>query len=272
MRRPPVLLALLLILSACTQASESVTNTPVPTATASPNATGTASAAPGSPLETTLPTGLTEAKVTRVVDGDTIHVDIAGQDFTVRYIGIDTPETVDPNRPVGCYGPEASVRNKELVHGQTVSLESDVEDKDDFGRLLRYVWLGDEMVNAVLVRDGYAKAETGFAEVKYQDVLLALQGEAQAEGRGLWGPACANTTPGPTITQTPPPASGNEICDYSGATQPVIKGNISSSGEKIYHVPGQSSYDATQIDEASGERWFCTEQEALDAGWRKSKS
>ena len=65
----------------------------------------------------TVPAGLVTAVVTRVVDGDTIHVDIGGADYTVRYIGMDTPETVDPNRPVGCYGPEASAHNKSLVEG-----------------------------------------------------------------------------------------------------------------------------------------------------------
>jgi micrococcal nuclease len=200
--------------------------------------------------------------VTRVVDGDTIEVQIAGATYRVRYIGIDTPETVDPRRPVGCYGREASERNHHLVEGKTVGLEKDVSETDDFGRLLRYVWVDGEMVNATLVREGYAVASTYPPDVKHQELFLSLQREAIEAGRGLWGAACA--------TPTPAPATG--VCDYSGTGQRLIKGNISqSTSEKIYHVPGGEFYDKTVIDESAGERWFCTEQEAVAAGWRRSK-
>jgi micrococcal nuclease len=213
-----------------------------------------------------------------VVDGDTIHVDIASQDFTVRYIGMNAPETVDPNKPVECYGPEASTRNKQLVTGQTVELEKDISETDQYGRLLRFVWLPDsshpgqgEMVDALLVEEGYARLDTFPPDVRYEALFAQLQQQAQTARTGLWGAVCTSATPIPA-TQSAPKTTGNEVCDYSGTQQPVIKGNISSSGERIYHVPGQQFYDQTQIDEASGERWFCTEQEALDAGWRKSKS
>jgi micrococcal nuclease len=271
-----LLLTLLFAVCACSQTPDTANTN---TATSSHNPTPAASGVPASsPLETALPGALTEAQVVRVVDGDTIHVEISGQDFTLRYIGVDTPETVDPNRPVGCYGPEASAHNKELVQGKTVWLEKDVSETDKYDRLLRYVWLSDDadptqgqMVNAALVHDGYAQVSTYPPDVKYQDYFLGLQRQAREAGAGLWGEACSSATPVPA-TQTPPPASGTEVCDYSGTQQAVIKGNISSSAEKIYHVPGQNSYDATQITESKGERWFCTEQEALDTGWRKSKS
>ena len=202
------------------------------------------------------------ADVTRVVDGDTIDVLMGDTVYRVRYIGVDTPETVDPRRPVGCYGREASERNRDLVEGKTVGLEKDISETDDFGRLLRYVWVDGEMVNATLVREGYAVAATYPPDVKYQELFLSLQREARDAGLGLWGPACASPTA--------PSATG--ICDYSGTDQPVIKGNISqSTGEKIYHVPGGEFYDKTVIDEAAGERWLCTEQEAVAAGWRRSK-
>lgn len=123
------------------------------------------------------------------VDGDTIHVLIDGQDFTVRYIGMDTPETVDPRRPVGCFGAEASAENKRLVEGQRVGLEKDVSETDSFGRLLRYVYVGEEMVNDTLVRNGYAQVATYPPDVKYQERFLAAQREAREVGRGLWG-AC----------------------------------------------------------------------------------
>jgi micrococcal nuclease len=118
------------------------------------------------------------------------------------------------------------------------------------------------MVNATLVREGYAVASTYPPDVKHQELFLSLQREAIEAGRGLWGPACAS----PTVEA----ATGT--CEYSGNAQSLIKGNISqSTGEKIYHVPGGEFYDKTVIDEAAGERWFCTEQEAVAAGWRRSK-
>ncbi len=205
--------------------------------------------------------GLTSAQVVRVVDGDTIEVAIGGENYRVRYIGINTPETVDPRRPVQCFGREASQRNRELVDGKMVELEKDVSETDDFGRLLRYVWVDGEMVNAALVRDGFAQAMSYPPDIKYQDLFLQLAREAREAGRGLWS-GCL----------TPSPTAAAGVCDYSGTSQPVIKGNISqSTGEKIYHVPGGDFYDKTVIDEAAGERWFCTEQEAIEAGWRRSK-
>jgi micrococcal nuclease len=135
--------------------------------------------------------GLTPATVTRVVDGDTIRVEVEGQEFRLRYIGIDTPETVDPRRPVQCFGQEASERNKQLVEGQVVGLEKDVSETDSFGRLLRYVWLGDQMINATLVEEGYALASTYPPDVRYAEHFATLQTQSRANQRGLWGDACA---------------------------------------------------------------------------------
>ena len=218
-----------------------------PTATAPPAVTG-------SPTSS----GLHQALVVRVVDGDTIDVLIGGETMRLRYIGIDTPETVDPRRPVGCFGKEASARNRELVDGQTVGLEKDVSETDRYGRLLRYVWLDGRMVNARLVEEGYATAATFPPDVRHQEQFATLQAEARDQKRGLWG-ACA--TP-----EAPSPTTAGAACD-----QPLIKGNINSSGEKIYHVPGGYYYGYTVIDEAKGERWFCTETQAVAAGWRKSQ-
>ena len=240
--------------------STSGTASPTPSATTVTVTQEPPTTTPPSPSASVVsPTG-EQAQVTRVVDGDTIEVQIAGATYRVRYIGIDTPETVDPRRPVGCFGREASERNRQLVAGKTVGLEKDVSETDKYDRLLRYVWLDGEMVNAILVREGYAMASTYPPDVKYQELFLGLQGEARDAGLGLWGPACIPT----------PVAPG--VCDYSGTGQRLIKGNISqSTGEKIYHVPGGEFYDKTVIDESAGERWFCTEQEAVAAGWRRSK-
>jgi micrococcal nuclease len=141
--------------------------------------------------------GLTPAAVTRVVDGDTIRVQIDGEEYRVRYIGIDTPETVDPRRPVGCFGKEASERNRQLVEGKTVGLEKDVSETDSFDRLLRYVWIEDRMVNATLVEEGYALASTYPPDVRHSDQFAGLQAQAREASQGLWGAACANATDAP---------------------------------------------------------------------------
>ena len=127
-----------------------------------------------------------EAIVTRVIDGDTIEVNLGGSIYKVRYIGIDTPETVHPTQPVECFGQEASDKNSELVAGKTVRLEKDVSETDKYGRLLRYVWVGDIFVNDYLVRQGYAYASTYPPDVKYADQLAQAQTEAIGNNRGLW--------------------------------------------------------------------------------------
>jgi micrococcal nuclease len=206
-----------------------------------------------------------------VVDGDTVVVEIAGQQFKVRYIGIDTPESVDPRRQMECFGKEASERNRELVEGMTVGLEKDVSETDAFGRLLRYVWLDGRLVNARLVTEGYALASTYPPDVRYSELFAELQTEARTAGLGLWGAQCdspATTTGAETATQPPP---GGATCEFSNSTDPGIKGNISfRTGEKIYHVPGGEFYENTQINPQDGEQWFCTEAEAVAAGWRRS--
>lgn len=121
--------------------------------------------------------------VTRVIDGDT--VEIAGGE-RIRYLGIDTPETVDPRRPVGCFGHEASAKNRELVEGKYVRLEKDITERDKYGRLLRYVYTQDRFVNLELVRGGYAVIYTFPPDVKYQEALLAAQQEAREAKKGLW--------------------------------------------------------------------------------------
>ena len=135
--------------------------------------------------------------VTRIVDGDTIHVEIDGVRFRVRYIGIDTPERRQPGSPVEWMAREAAAANERLVAGRTVVLERDVSDVDRFGRLLRYVWLEDPdgwlLVNDELVRLGFAHAVTYPPDVRYQERFLAAQREAREAGRGLWGPVPSAT-------------------------------------------------------------------------------
>jgi micrococcal nuclease len=122
--------------------------------------------------------------VTKVIDGDTIELE-NGQ--KVRYIGIDTPETVDPRRPVGCFGKEASDKNKELVLNKKVQLIKDVSETDKYGRLLRYVYVNDIFVNNTLVREGFANASTYPPDVKFAQQFKKAEEEARNQGKGLWG-------------------------------------------------------------------------------------
>lgn len=139
------------------------------------------------------------AKVARVVDGDTIKLE-SGE--VVRYIGIDTPETVDPRKPVQCYGKEASDRNRELVEGKEVKMEKDISNTDKYGRLLRYIWLDGTLINELLVRDGYAQSSSYPPDVKYQDRFVEAQRLAREENKGLWGNTCNSASPEPVKTTT----------------------------------------------------------------------
>jgi micrococcal nuclease len=150
------------------------------------------------------PGGFETATVTRVVDGDTIEVRITGlqegpgaglvdvgKRYDVRLIGIDTPESVDPNSPVECFGKEASRAAAAFLDGREVRLVDDVENTDSYDRLLRYVYVGDEMANARLVLNGYAHAFTYPPNVRHSELIAELQARARSSDRGLWAPgAC----------------------------------------------------------------------------------
>jgi micrococcal nuclease len=129
------------------------------------------------------------ARVVRIVDGDTIVASVDGQDEYVRYIGVDTPETVKPDTPVQCYGPKASDENHRLVEGRTVRLTFDREARDDYGRLLAYVYAGERFVNGALVRGGYARTLAIAPNTSRAGQLDRLAARAARTGRGLWG-AC----------------------------------------------------------------------------------
>jgi micrococcal nuclease len=130
------------------------------------------------------------AHVIRAVDGDTIEVRLDGETEDVRYIGVDTPETVKPGAPVECYGPEAHDFNARQVEGHDVRLEFDAERRDVYGRLLAYVRVGDdEFVNAELLRRGFATTLTIPPNDRYAGEFARIEREASAKGVGLWG-AC----------------------------------------------------------------------------------
>lgn len=171
--------------------------TPSPAQTAAATATPGGSRAPATTPTPALPAlapyGPTvNAKVVRVIDGDTIVVDIEGKQYHLRYIGMDTPESVKPDTPVQPMALQATAANKALVAGKTVRLEKDVSETDRFGRLLRNVWVEHDgrlvLVGLELVRTGYANVTTFPPDVKYVDQLLAALEEARSRGVGLWAP------------------------------------------------------------------------------------
>jgi micrococcal nuclease len=129
-----------------------------------------------------------EGTVVRVVDGDTILVQLADRVEKVRYIGVDSPEIHHPVKGEEPGGREAATVNRGLVEGRRVRLELDVRTRDRWGRLLAYVWVGDTMINAELIRLGYAHVMTVPPNVRYQELFVKLQREAREAGRGLWRP------------------------------------------------------------------------------------
>jgi micrococcal nuclease len=135
------------------------------------------------------PANLAGATVTRVVDGDTIHVLLEGRDTTVRLIGIDTPEKDGPYTHEECFGREASAYTERSLDGAEVGLEFDVDRQDRYGRTLAYVWTDAVLFSEQILRDGYAVLLTVPPNVRYVDRLAAAQADAHDDGAGLWG-AC----------------------------------------------------------------------------------
>ncbi|MEA2056341.1 MAG: thermonuclease family protein [Patescibacteria group bacterium] len=123
-------------------------------------------------------------KVERVVDGDTFVLEDGRK---VRYIGINTPETKHPQKEVECFGQEASDYNQDLIEGKMIKLEADVQEVDHYGRLLRYVWLDDVLVNELLVKEGYAQSSSYPPNVSYQDLFDQAEKNARENKLGLWG-------------------------------------------------------------------------------------
>jgi endonuclease YncB( thermonuclease family) len=226
--------------------------------------------------------------VIKVADGDTITVQLSSGPVSVRFNSIDAPEKDQP------WGQEARTALASRLEGRQVDLE--VESQDRYERLVADVYLGDENINAWMVQQGHAWA---YREYLKDQNYCAWEGIARAGRRGLWSLPPGNQY-APWEWRALKRGNAGGLTDYSNetvancvaampkrrggassaASAPVapqpssapqgdcrIKGNISQSG-RIYHVPGSSSYDQTQIDTSKGERWFCTEAEARAAGWR----
>ncbi|MFC5532325.1 thermonuclease family protein [Cohnella yongneupensis] len=197
-----------------------------------------------------------EAVVKRVVDGDTFETD--GGD-KVRLIGVNTPEKYGK---VEYFGVEASAFSERMLKGKSIYLFKDVSETDRYGRLLRFVFIQGEttMYNETLLNEGYANVMTYAPDVTFAKKFLKLEQQARSGNVGLWNDGEAGAEPDKAEHTEASPA------DAPSCEQPLIKGNIKSGGkEKIYHVPGGSSYNATKA-----EVMFCTEEEAVAAGFRKA--
>jgi micrococcal nuclease len=153
--------------------------------------------------------------VVRPVDGDTVIVDVGGTSESVRLIGVDTPETVDERKPVQCYGLEAGARTAALLPpGTPVRLERDAEARDQYGRLLAYVFRASDgvFVNLALVRDGFGVVLSIAPNTAFAAELRDAERSAKSAGLGLWGacggpgmPATVTSTAAPPSSPPPPP-------------------------------------------------------------------
>ena len=227
-----------------------------------------------------------KARVLEVISATTISVDIDGKEFRVRYLGTDLPQPA-PGEPDDS-AEEALDFNRFLVEGRTVELEQGDVESDAKGNLLRYVYVDGEMVNKSLITNGYAVVAGLPSDFRYQTDFLLAEENARAGLRGIWKSASTDAEdegvsalstptpvpdfPGGTLPAVPGSGGGKEPCDFSGTAEPVIKGNVDArTGDRLYHVPGGLFYGTTVVDESQGDRWFCTEEQAIAEGWRKSK-
>ena len=194
-------------------------------------------------VATSSPTPTTQSDlytVSSVIDGDTIQVVIDNKKEAIRLIGIDSPETVDPRKPVQCFGKEASAKAKSLLSGKSVRLESDPTqgERDKYQRLLRYVFLEDGTnFNKLMISEGYAHEYTYNIPYKYQSEFKQAQKDAEENKRGLWADnACPTTTPQPSPANTG--TSGGSSGSNSGFTcaGKTTCGQMSSCAEAQFYL------------------------------------
>lgn len=223
---------------------------------------------------------LETATVTKHVDGDTVYVELEdGKEYKLRMIGVDTPETVHPSKPVEFFGKEASDFTKSTLLGKTVYLEKDVSETDRYDRLLRYMWLEQpaeinedeiksKMFNAILVTNGYAQVSTYPPDVKYQDYFIAFANDAREKEIGLWSESNdidtvksqinTSSTTG-TSTST---SSGSNIEDKSEPNKTY--NYVGNSNTMKFHYTSCSS--AKKISE-NNRVYFETRDEAISCGY-----
>ena len=178
-------------------------------------------------------------EVSRIVDGDNIELKDGRR---IRYIGVDTPEEGE------CFRDESTKMNHDLVMGKKVRLKFDADTKDDYGRWLAYVYVDGVMVNGELLRRGAGEYFFDEDTVKHMAELVEKSQKAYEEKQGLWGKCAEDKKVG---------------C--------VIKGNISRLDKRWYHLPSFRHYSQTKVNLDQGDRWFCTEDQAIKAGFKAAR-
>ena len=179
--------------------------------------------------------------VIKVIDGDTITVNIDGKIETIRLIGIDSPESVDPRKPVQCFGKEASDKAREVLMGKRITIELDPTqgDKDKYKRLLRFVFLEDGTnFNKLMIEEGYAHEYTYNVPYEYQDEFKVAELNAREEKRGLWADnACSSSNQEPRESQEPTPTINNAANDggFSCAGKTTC-GQMTSCEEATFYL------------------------------------
>ncbi len=193
-------------------------------------------------------------RVIGITDGDTVTLLTSDkQQVRIRLAEIDAPESGQP------YGNKSKQKLSELIFGKDVRVV--VQTTDRYGRTVGRPYAGDLDVCEEMVRAGAAWV---YRQYVIDKSLFDIEIEAREAKRGIWGLSEAQNMPPWEWRRTGGQEGAPEGCN--------IKGNVNSKGDKIYHVPGMSSYGATKIDESKGERWFCGEEEAQAAGWRAPRN
>ena len=245
----------------------------------------------------------TEAKIISVTDGDTVTARINNKDYKLRMIGVDTPETVHPSKPVAFYGKEASDFSKNKLRGKTVYLEKDVSEIDRYNRILRYVWLSkpanqkkpsfedvrDKMFNGILLREGYANLATFPPDVKYLDQFKKIAKTAEIQELGLYNKAARDKFEGKDVNSNKKPTKPNK--NETKKPRYVGDGDIPIEGQKVawvtygrktyqadvtngpikanmssgkFHRPGQQGYNKISVNNVT---WFSSAKAAEAAGY-----
>lgn len=230
---------------------------------------------------------LLQATIVKNIDGDTVEIRINGHVEKVRMLCVDTPETHHPRLGVQPFGPESSAFTKKTLYvGRHVQIEPGIGGgRDKYGRLLAYIYVDGKMFNEMLLERGLARVAYIYApNTKYVDEFYAIQKKAQQKGIGIWSienyvqadgfHKKAEKRKGQTAASYPDSSSGNsgqgiyqnnpnDDRESNLKCKGKIKGNANSH---IYHVPGSAYYDSTKANIV----WFCSEKDAIDAGYRKS--
>ena len=224
------------------------------------------------------------AKVIHVADGDTVTIAFNGKEEKVRLLLVDTPESVHPSKPVQPYGVESSNFTKKSLDGRNVEVELGNPERDKYGRLLAYLYIDGKMYNETLLEKGYARVAYVYVpNTRYVDEFRDIQDKARAKGIGIWSienyadnnfetTNTQKSTSSSVPNRSKASSSSSSSSQSTSNTSPSvnsgscnIKGNISSSGEKIYHMPDGAYYDRTKE-----EQMFCSTSEAEAAGFRPS--